>query len=159
MLAFIGAAKAAVSAFGIGKAIAIGAAVVGVLVTVVVLRAQNGQLRAEADALRAGLDSAVAAAATNAAAFDRAKAEHARALAALKVERQRTINRTRELTRLKETIRNASDADDGPVADVLRDALDGLRDPAAEGGDRDPPRARARPGGAADVPAAAGAAP
>ncbi|MEQ8226752.1 MAG: hypothetical protein RIA64_01600 [Rhodospirillales bacterium] len=80
--------------------------------------------------------------------------EHARrTILALTAERRAYELRVARLAPIRRKIANASDAEDGPVAPVLRDALDGLRTNQAgdPGGDGEADR----PGQPVELPSAA----
>ncbi len=120
------------------------------------LRAERDALAADKARLEASLATAVQAAQDNAAAYDRLKADAAKAVAALEAERAALERRTRRTATLRQEVDRAPQTDDGPVAPVLSRALDGLRRAAAGGGAGDPHRAPGDPGRPAELRSGAG---
>ena len=119
----------------LSKCIAIACAL-AVAGTVGYFKWQNGRLstQLEAAAITIGVqqnqvETAKAVADANIAALDAVKADLARqeiiAAKAKEAERKRTV----ELNAAKRKIQDAPKTDDGPVAPVLRNALDGLQPP------------------------------
>jgi F0F1-type ATP synthase epsilon subunit len=85
------------------------------------------RLHAQVDAAESLAANATAAAAAAEAALARAQRDHARAVAALEAERAAAEKRSAELREARRKVEAAPEADDGPVAPVLRDALEALR--------------------------------
>lgn len=114
---------------------------------------------AEARAIRleVGLNEAVADASANAQAFEQLKVDNERTIAAVERERDSLSRRAARVRVIVKEIERAPDSDDGPVAPVLRRALDRLRGDGAAGGDEDPGRAAGGPGQPAQLRVLAGA--
>lgn len=103
------------------------AAVIGGVLYIGHLRSVRDDLTRENGALKAHLDQAIEVGEANRLALDRAKKDHAAALAALETTNAALARRLVVTTRLKLEIDHALATDDAPVAVVLRRALDGLR--------------------------------
>lgn len=67
--------------------------------------------------------------------------ERDRIVASMESAARAAAARAERVTQLREEIARAPDSDDGPVAPVLRSALDGLRQPDAAAGDNHADRA------------------
>lgn len=132
------------NAWAARRLIAIGLAAVAVLgLWLYVSHLQSRAERAEQEAARLSenLETATRVAVANAQAVEQAKQEAARTIAALERERDAMAERGERVRIIYKEIAHAPESDDGPVAPVLARTLDRLRDPAAQGGDRDPHRA------------------
>lgn len=121
---------------GIGRWVALGAAVaiVGAGLYIRDLRQDVALLKAEKVVLERDLSDAVAVGNANAAVVDAIRADSRHREEALARERDAFAERATRLSTIIGEIQNAPQTSDGPVARVLRDALDRLRPDAGPAG-------------------------
>lgn len=115
------------------------------------------RLEAEKAALETDLRMVGDVADANRRAFEEAQAEHQRALAAIEAERKAYASRLARIQTIREEIDRAPDTDDGPVAPVLRGALERLRgiDAGAPGNNGGATGQATDPGEPSELPATA----
>lgn len=101
------------------------------------LQDENAALEEANSILRAELFQAIDAAEQNRMEVERVKEESLRQIRSVKKERDRMIKRAKRFQSLLGEIRHAPESDDGPVAPVLGNTLDRLRNEHAKDGSGD----------------------